>query len=191
MLLARTVAPAAPAYSLSEVKELLRLTFTDDDAMLTALLDAASEAVEEMTGRALISQTWALTLPALASDTRVMLDRPPVQAITTITYYDGDNAQQTLDSGAYRLVKDGDKAMVRPVDGGRWPTMYDREDAVTITYTAGFGASYVAIPPALRTAMAILADHWFHRKEIEDGERSIPPSVHNLVGLHRMGFVAA
>jgi uncharacterized phiE125 gp8 family phage protein len=191
MLLTRTVAPAAPAYSLDEVRELLRLTFTDDDSMLTALLDAAEEAVEEMTGRSLITQTWAITLPALASDAKVMLERPPVLAITSVSYFDGQNAQQTLDAATYRLVKDGDRAMVRPVDGNRWPSMYDREDAVTITYTAGFGASYAAIPPALRTAMAILADHWFHRKETEDGERSIPPSVGNLVGLHRMGFVAA
>ena len=91
---------------------------------------------------------------------------------------------------ALDLVRDGFRAWLTPVQGTSWPAMADRADALIVTFVTGFGASAAAVPAQLRTAIVLLADHWFHRRETAD-DKPVPPSVADLVGQFRTGFVAA
>ncbi len=56
-------APAVEPISTSEAKLHLKLdSDTTDDTLIAALITAAREIIENMTGRALINQTWEMSL---------------------------------------------------------------------------------------------------------------------------------
>jgi hypothetical protein len=61
-ILERTVDPDIEPILLAEMKAHLRVTDTDNDTLITGLITGAREWVEDYTGRALIDQTWRLTL---------------------------------------------------------------------------------------------------------------------------------
>ena len=55
---------AASTYpvTLAEAKLHLRVDSTDEDTLITALITAATEMCEQKTGRAIMQQTWDVTL---------------------------------------------------------------------------------------------------------------------------------
>ena len=55
-------APALEPVTLAEAKRHANVVASDDDTLITALIVAARELVEQDTSRALINQTWELEL---------------------------------------------------------------------------------------------------------------------------------
>lgn len=186
MLLTRTVAPASQIVALQDVKDHLRVADGGiDDYYISGLISAASGAVEEMTGRAVVTQTWALSLPSVSG--KVYLPKTPVQSVSSIAYYDADNASQTLTVSDYYLFKDQEKAWLEPKPNAVWPTTYDRADAVTITFVAG----YSTVPQELKHAALLLIEHWYEHRGATEGGAEMPYAVASLVGLHKVGWVGA
>lgn len=189
----RTVAPTGTIISLTEAKEQLIISHGEDDSFLLGLVAAASRTVEEMCGRALMTQTWRQELRGAAARDDVQLRRTPVQSITSIEYYDRENALQTATVGDFRLYGDADNAFVRPETGQSWPALYPRPDALRISYVAGYGDSPLEVPAELRTAALMLVAHWYERREAVTEAVSVaetPFGVRELVGLYRTGWVA-
>lgn len=62
MTLTRIAGPAVEPITLSEAKAHLRVTDTVEDALISNLIKAAREEVEQATGLALITQEWRLYL---------------------------------------------------------------------------------------------------------------------------------
>lgn len=181
----RTVAPADMPVSLSEVKAHCRVMESDDDAVLTALLHAATDYLDGpngLIGKCMVEQTWCQRLETF--DECIRLSVGPVSSITSIKYFDADNTEQTLSSSVYAVSRDaiGDYISLNPDQ--TWPTIYARKDAVTITFVAGVPAAEVST--ALKTAVLMLVSHWDDNR---DGSGEIPDSVRHLVGLRRAMFV--
>ncbi|MHA7852202.1 head-tail connector protein [Roseovarius sp.] len=189
-LLNRTVAPASAPVSLREAKAQLRVDHSDEDEYISALIAAAAASVEEMTGQALLTQTW--TLAQRYPQVRIYLPKTPVQSLTSIAYYDRDETLQTEDVADYHLFKDIYRAWVEPIESKDWPDVFDRADALTITFVAGYGAA-TAVPVELRHAILMLVSHWYEERRIvtEKAMREIPFAVEHLVGLHKRGWVGA
>lgn len=57
--------PVQEPVTLAEAKTHLRVTYTDDDALIAELITAARQWFEEQTYRALVTQTWDLKLDEL------------------------------------------------------------------------------------------------------------------------------
>ncbi len=55
-------APTADPVSIAEAKAHLRVDFSDDDALISALVSAARQHAENITRRALVTQQWKMTL---------------------------------------------------------------------------------------------------------------------------------
>lgn len=72
-------APAVEPLSLAETKDYLRVEHNDDDDLIGALIAASRIHVEAQTRRALITQTWRITLDAWPSEGRLPI-RPPLFA---------------------------------------------------------------------------------------------------------------
>lgn len=189
-LLNRTAAPASQPVTLDEAKAQLNVLHADDDAYITALISAATAAVEEMSGRALITQTWELSLRY--PRTRVYLPVTPVQSIDIITYYDRDEVQQTGTVSDFHLFSDIYRAWVEPKDKKDWPDVFGRADALTISFVAGYGAAS-DVPVELKQAILMLLTHWYEeRRAASDSTmEEVPYSVGALVGLYRKGWVGA
>lgn len=192
--LALITPPATEPITLTEAKAHVRVTASTEDTLLTALIVAARQFVEEETSRALITQTWERQLddwPAF-----VRLPRPPALAITSIKYVDEDGTEATLASTAYTLY-----ANVEPghlvIDGDELPTGVVLADyaGVRIRYTAGYGAA-AAVPQALKQAMLLLIGHWYLNREAVaiGGQRSsmtpLPLGVDALIAPYRLMWMA-
>jgi uncharacterized phiE125 gp8 family phage protein len=168
----RIVPPAQLPVSLLELKAQIRYDASDEDALLQGYLQAAVDTAEEYTGLALLTQTWQQSLPAFADP--MFLHRRPLIAVgsplvaVTVQYLDGDEALQTLSDTGYRVTGIGGDhvlAAVRLGYGQSWPITRQHDEAVRITYTAGYGSSPTDVPQVIRHAILMLAATWFGYRE--------------------------
>lgn len=159
-----TVEPTELAVSVAELKTRTRVNWAEDDPTIEALLKAAIGYLERILGLAFVEQTWVQKFDGF--DDELRLPRAPLAAagITSITYYDSDNAEQTLGAALYAAHTDTAGAFVVPTSGSTWPGTYDRLDAVTVTYKAGYGAAS-AVPAAIKQAIMLLAADWYDKRE--------------------------
>lgn len=181
----RTVAPAATPVSLTEAKQHCRVDGTDSDAVLTILLNAAVDHLDGYTGilgRAMVTQTWRQDFDGFGS---MRLPVGPVASITSITYYDADNAVQTLSTDVYVLRADALGAYVGLKPDQSWPSVYSRDDAISVTFVAGTAAADV--PGALKAAVLLLTSHLNENRETvgENTLVELPFSVSALIAPYR------
>lgn len=182
-------APTAEPLKLHEVRRFLRLDDNSEDTLLLELIAAARQHVEIGCNRALMPQQWAISYPRFPASALQGLRLPGglVRSIDSITYYDADGGQQTLDGANYRL---GDAEPYRVYTTGEWPdTDADRAEAVTVTYQVGY-ADAASVPWAIKHAMRFLVAHWFeHRTPVVVGETTsaLPQSVDALLFPYRDG----
>jgi uncharacterized phiE125 gp8 family phage protein len=189
-LLNRTSDPASSPVTLAEAKTQLNVFHNDDDAYISTLILSATAAIEEMTGRPLITQTWALSVKH--PHYRVHLPKTPVQSIDSITYYDRDEVQQTALVADFHLFNDIYRAWVEPKDDKDWPDVFDRPDALTISFIAGYGAAS-DVPVEIKHAILLLLSHWYEQRiPVSDKPmQEMPFAVSSLVGLHKRGWIGA
>jgi uncharacterized phiE125 gp8 family phage protein len=181
-------APTVEPVTLSEAKQHLRVTDDADNAYITNLIVAARQAVESGESwsleRSLINSTWRLTLDGFAARVSVIeLPRPPVASITSITYDDAANVEQTLASNRYRLLSDAEPARVMPIYNDEWPEAINYPGSVRITYVAGYGATAATVPQAIKQAVLLLVgDMYENRESILVGVNSgVLPTVRALL----------
>lgn len=153
----------------AEAKLHCRIDASDDDTLIDTLIDAATQLVETVTHRALLSQTWDLKLEAFPCDgDELWLPKPPVSAVSSITYLDTAGASQTwatteyltdLPTGAWAR-----KARITPAYGVVYPSTYPVPNAVTVRFVCGYGAA-AAVPAPLKAAIKLLVGHWYQNRE--------------------------
>lgn len=163
----RTVAPAVAPLTLAELKSQCRVDHVDDDNDLQAFLDAAIDTLDGYSGilgRALVNQTWRKDFPCFFDGMRIPLE-PYVSCV--ITYYDVDNASQTLSTDVYAVATDARGPFVSLKVGQSWPTTYDRIDAVSITFVAGYGAAASGVPARIRNAIRLHGAHLYKYREMD------------------------
>ena len=162
----KLITPAAAlAVSLSEAKAHLRIDSSDEDTLITSMITAATETCEQITGRAIMPQTWALTLDEFPSV--IELTRVPVASITSLKYTDTSGAQITLDSAAYRLrnVDDYASALIVPAYNAEWPDTLDDTDTVEVRFVSGY-ANAAAVPQPIKNWILInVASQYENREE--------------------------
>ena len=160
--LRRTVDPVDQAVSLEAIKCFLRLPADDDDndVMLEQLIGAATNYVEVLLGRALITQTWEYKLDYFPFE--FQLPRPPAISVTSIAYVDTDGASQTLATSVYQTDFSSEPGRISLDDGQTWPSTLTGElNAVTVTYTAGYGTDTTDVPANIQTAIMFLVQDYY------------------------------
>lgn len=159
-----TTRPTELPITLEEAKTHCRVTSTDDDDYLTALIEPVTTWVESYTNRALIYQTWTRYLDAFP---RVInLHRWPVVSVTSIKYIDTDGNQQTLSASVYRV--DVHAGRVTEAYDQQWPDTRLLTNAVEVAYQAGYASSaqqLAKIPAPLRHAMLLIVAHYYNNRE--------------------------
>lgn len=159
-----TVKPAVEPVTLTEAKLHARVDASEDNALVTALIVAAREYVEDYTSKSLVTQTHELKLDAWPEDV-IELPRGPVQAVSSITYLKSDGTTGTVTAADY-VVTTGHRGRVALADGASWPTdTLSPIGAVKVTYTAGYGAAAVDVPAKLKQAILLLVGHWYAFRE--------------------------
>lgn len=134
--------PAVEPITLTEAKAHLRVDFADDNDLITTLIIVARQAVEEFTGRALITQTWQVfydrfpdffysrfsdcditsssqQLPVnyyqnrYRSAREIELLKPPLQTVTHVKTYANDDTATTFSTASYQVSAYGGLAPTR------------------------------------------------------------------------------
>lgn len=160
-----TTAPTTEPLTVAEGRAHLRVDDSSDNDTIDALITTTRERVEEELGRALITQTWTLTLDRFPHGP-IELPRPPLQSVTSITYIDSDGASQTWGSSLYRVDTAAQPGRITPAYGESYPTTRDVTGAVTVTFVAGYGAAAADVPRPIRQAMLLLLGHAYAHREI-------------------------
>lgn len=167
--LAQTVAPTVEPLTLTEVKQHLRIDHTADDVYINdSLIPAAREYVEDETERQLITATWVLKLPEFPKcGEPLKLPKPKLQAVSSITYYT-DDTSTTWSSTAYSVLTTEHQGVVEESTLDSWPATDCRRDAVTVTYTSGYGSAASSVPLKIKQAMLLLIGNWYEHREAAD-----------------------
>lgn len=157
-------APTSEPITLTQAKKQLEISPSDNahDDHITLLIQTAREQWEHDTDSACLTQTWSVTLKEVIDD-EIYLPKRPIQSITSITYYDSLNAQQTLSTSVYGL--DAAARAVRLKHMQIWPFMLDRWDAMTVTYVCGYTSSSL-VPAAAKQAMLLLVGKYFENRDM-------------------------
>lgn len=131
-----TVAPATEPVSIYEVKDHLAIAIDDHamDTQLNRLIPAAREVWEHDTQTLVVSRSVIENLTTFPG-TGWRFYYSPVESVSSITYYDTDGTQQTLNSLSYS-VDLPNRQIYQSVDY-TWPDHQSRWDAVQVNYSGG------------------------------------------------------
>lgn len=174
--------PAAEPVTLSDLKEHLRITHNDEDALIAAMLAAAVRTIEARAGLALLAQQWRLTLDAPPDET-VLLPVSPCAGLDAVAVIDADGAPQNVGAHLYEFAP-GAPGRLRPA--GPWPAPGAAIDGVRIDFTAGYDNA-ASVPEPLKQAVKMLAAH-FHetRAAAREGRfYAVSQSVDALIAPYR------
>lgn len=190
----RTVAPAADLFDLATIKAHCRIETDEDDTLLATYRDAATRHLDGWSGilgRCLVNQTWRIALADWPACGDIRLPFPDVSSVT-VTYYDTDNAEQTVNAALYELLEDERGGIVRFLDAFTQPGVYgDRTDAVRVTLVAGYGAAASAVPAPIVVAAMMLTAHWYASREAAaaGAMQTVPLAVETLTTPYRHGRI--
>jgi len=162
-----TVEPTVEPVLLGEAKDHLLVSHTDDDALIQRIIKQARRYVEKFTKRQLITATYTLTLDDFprSAERTLYLPVAPLGAVISIGYVDADGDSQTMDSGLYRVDDQSTIARITPEYDKDWPDTRKVMNAVTVTFTAGYGDSGSDVPEDLRGTIFLLLGHYYESRD--------------------------
>ncbi len=146
--LSLVTAPVVEPVGLREVKSYLRLDQDLDDPLLDTVIQAARERLEGWLRRALIRQTWDLTLdwaPAW-----VELPYPPLISVTSVTLKGLDYSDVTASPTTYTVTPA--TRLLALKSGNVWPT-HLTPGGFRVRYICGYGDGPEDIPAAIRLSL--------------------------------------
>ena len=176
-MMIRTTDPASEPVTLAEARLHLKLDASGspeshpDDDLVNRLIPAAREWCETYTGRSFFEQTWQVKLDEFKDDMR--LPRPPLISVTSIQYIDLNGDTQALSSSVYTVDTVSNRVLL--AYGQTWPSTRSVENAVTITYQAGYDSGNspqddTAIPSAIKAAILLMVGSLYeNRQEVMAG----------------------
>lgn len=167
---------------MQEARDWCFVTGAHDDGLLLELIAAARDAAEQYTGRALVTQTRKLTMDNFPGYYGcVLLPFPPLQSVTTVTYYDSEDVLQTMDDTLYEVDATREPGRLTPIQGGSWESADLRLNAVEVTYVCGYGDRY-AVPERFKQAIRLLVKHSYDNRE----SLEIPQTFYRLLNDYRI-----
>lgn len=174
-----------------EAKAHLRVDFTDDDTYINSLCLAAKETIENYCNLKLMD-TDIVQYCDIWEETKNLYFSPTLNSgdvsVTSITYYDSDNAQQTWASTEYIVNKYAAPAEIALEINKTYPSISGRVGGIAVSYSVGTTAS-ADIPDQLKQAALILIGNMYeNRQEIIVGRSvgSIPMTARYLMNPYKI-----
>jgi uncharacterized phiE125 gp8 family phage protein len=199
--------------TVADARKHVFISYTSDDDIFARLITAARRYCETALRSALLTQTWLMSLdgfpgypgywsrevrrtwPAMAAAPNLVgtidLPMPPLQSIVSVQYYGFDGTLQTVSPNAYN-VSLGQHPRIEPIYTSVWPIAMPRQDAVQITFTAGYGNTAAAIDESVKQAILMCVGHWWnHRSWVSEAGNnfmSVPNTVDALLSVADPGI---
>jgi uncharacterized phiE125 gp8 family phage protein len=185
-----TASAANEPITTAEAKAHLRITHTDEDALIGSLIVAARNYVEGLANRPLVQRPYSLKLDRFPAHYEIILPAGKVSTVSSVTYVDTSGTTQTLSASAYTL--EGNRLpgsiVINPANISAWPATryYAGISSVTIAYTAGYGATAASVPQALRQAVLMAIAYWYDIARETGSEVNLSEVPHGVEALARM-----
>ena len=132
------------------------------DVEVSRLIKAARVAAENITRRALVTQTWDLYMDSFPC-WEIHLPKPTLQSVTAITYFDTDGVEQTLAADQYRVDATTEPARITPAYGLSWPDTRCQTNAIKVRFVAGYGVASV-VPDGIKQWMLLRIKHLYDNR---------------------------
>jgi Phage gp6-like head-tail connector protein len=208
--------PATELITLPDAKLHLKVTNTVDDSLITALIIAAREKAENLTGRSFITQSWELWLNGFphrrgsgeswwdgtregslsqlySLEEHFSLEKAPVQAVQALTSYGLDDTAAVFPSANYYVDTVSTPGRICLNYGQVWPVPVRRHNAVQVQFTVGYGDAATSVPGAIVQAVRLIVAHLYeHRGDAAEfgqtGKSSavIPTTARELLDPYRI-----
>lgn len=157
------------AILLFDMKRFLRVDGAGDDDIIGSYIDTATEAVQQYLRQAILTQTFVFKADGFTDaygDDRLLalgpgvhtasrpyvlgggdtldLPFPPLQSVTSVVTYDRGNNASTYSASRYRVDLTSGRIYLN--EGETWPSDLRAQDAVEVTYIAGYGSGNIPTP---------------------------------------------
>ena len=175
-----TTHPSIEPVSVVEMQEHLKIDGDDDNLFLVSAIEEAREEIENLTGLALITQSWQMTIDRwpggrdqwwdgvreghmgelYSNNSRQSLELPkyPLQSITSVTVYDEDGVSTAVTvADVFDVDSQQMPGRITLQPGASWPTATQSNNAIEIVYVAGYGVAAVDVPMPLKRAIKNIA----------------------------------
>ena len=159
----------------------------EDDELIELFTATAREWCESYLGTLI-----APTLVEISGDEfadEITLESGPVLSVESITYYDEDSVQQTVDPGDYELDTTEQIAVIRLVGDATWPTTDATNDNIRVRYTIGYSVAgespqVAPLPKSIKTAILLLTSHLYKNRDstVEQALAEMPMGVRFFLG---------
>ncbi|WP_428526021.1 head-tail connector protein [Roseibium sp.] len=188
----RILAPTETPVTVEDAKCHLRVSSSEDDALIAGLIDTAVDSFDGragILGRCLVWQTWKAWFHGFPCGRSVRLPFPDVDAASVVVrYLDTTASEQTFPATGFNVFEDTGGAYLLRHPEGLWPATCDRPDAVSVEFRAGFGSA-AEVPGALKSAILLLVGHLYENREaVTQGARAgeMPLGAMHLAGPYRV-----
>ena len=164
-----TASNDSPAISTADMKAFLRVDDSAEDDLIASYVTTATEAVKQYLRRALLTETFVFKADGFThpdADDRLMalgpgvhtasvpyvlgggdtldLPFPPLQSVTTVVTYDRSDNSSTYAASRYGVDLQSGRIYLN--ESETWPTNLRAQDAVEVTYVAGYGSGSIPEP---------------------------------------------
>lgn len=176
-------APLAPAVTVDDIKYHLRIDpyDFDHDDRIEPYLYSAIAVVEELTGRALITQTWELMFERWVDLRMAVVSIGWLQEVSYIEYRDENGVTQTVLTDDYIVDKVGtDEGRIIFHSGSNFdfPDLWDA-DPITVGVVVGYGNTSLSVPVSIQSAIKLMVS------DMENGSDS-SQAIYSLLNPYRI-----
>jgi uncharacterized phiE125 gp8 family phage protein len=160
-----TSQPASEPITLSEAKDHLRVDFSDEDTYINTLITTARKYCEQYTNRAFITQTWRQNEDKWTNPIKLKVN--PVISLTSIKYYDTNEAQQTLTDSSANFQKDFNSDVAKIYEGltNAFPSLGCTINPIEIITVCGYGSAS-DVPDDIKHAIKIMVSFLYENREM-------------------------
>jgi len=174
----KMVTPPAVEINLSTVKSYLRIDFSDDDAILTTLIQSARERAEQYCNRSFITQTLEAYYDKI--EKTFTLPRSPIQSVDTVKLIYLNEVSALTQNADYYVMGNQDQWLTITATTYNLPPGFSPGDDISryhldVTYTAGYGNTWSNVPMGIQEAIMKMAGAAYEFRE-------------DVAGLNRQGI---
>lgn len=156
-----TVDPVSKPVTVAEVKNNFAIDIDEDDYLIDQLIHSAVKIIETETNHHMCERTLEWRFKQAEGD-EIELPFAPVQSISSITYVDDQEVEQTIAASVYELDQGTTPPMIRLKYNQAWP--YARGGAIDykVTFVTGYAGTadsplnLTNLPEALRRAIIMM-----------------------------------
>jgi len=187
-----TVEPSVEPVTLAEVRSHLRNEGESfDDAYINGLITASRKLCEKYCNRVFITQTWQQNENSFGAYIDLAVNK--VQSVSSITYIDTAEAEQTLATANYQVDLLSDTATIYEGVSAGFPSISTSTiNPIKITYVCGYGLA-VAVPQDIKQAIYLMISNFYENREsviVPVGgfvnQIPMPKQVRDILGFYRV-----